>query len=104
MKINDEIIKKIEDIFGFCLYEWQKAYLEEKNGYSFNTGRATGKTFIYCLKLLISDGEEITRNDLMKWYVDERHGANYPKWFANYCMEINQKLIDNGIKTRLKIK
>lgn len=55
MLITDEVIKKVENIFGFALYDWQVGYLKGK-GSICRGQRANGKTFAYCLKLLLSDG------------------------------------------------
>lgn len=97
MKITDEVIEKIENIFGFSLYDWQKEYLK---GEIERRTIGNGKTFAYCLKLLLSDGAKINKRDVFR-YRDEDHGASYPKWFQRFCLEINQRLIENGFKTRI---
>lgn len=98
--ITGEMIPKIEHCFGFPLHDWQKDYLLGESGISRVGGRANGKTFIYCVKLLLSDGEPIHRKDLRKW-IDGTHGCFYTEWFTCYCLEINQTLVDAGFKTRL---
>lgn len=110
MKIADETIEKIESIFGFPLYDWQKEYLK---GSSFMPifGRCNGKTFAYCIKLLLSDGEMIQKSDEVKFgnkrklrkedifkYKDERC-SGYSEWFKRCCLEINQTLVENGFET-----
>ena len=97
--ITDETIVKIEQAFGFSLYEWQKEYLIGKITHRAG-GRCNGNTFAYCLKLLLIDGEPLLKKNIPMW-IDENHGANYRKWFANYCFEINDVLKNAGIKTRL---
>ncbi|AXH78333.1 MAG: hypothetical protein [Circular genetic element sp.] len=114
MKITDEAIEKIEAIFGFPLYDWQKEYLKDKEGIvpiGVSWGRGNGKTFAYCLKFLLSDGEMIHRSDGVKCgnkrkirkedifkYKDERC-SRYTEWFKRYCLEINRTLVENGFET-----
>ena len=98
MLITDEVIKKVENIFGFALYDWQVDYLKDK-GNICRGQRANGKTFVYCLKLLLSDGEKIQKEDIFR-YRDER-STRYSQWFVNYCLGINEKLVMNGIETRI---
>lgn len=71
MKIDYEVIKKIEQAFGFQLYDWQKDYLLGKRTCRIK-GRVNGKTFAYCIRLLLSDGNPIKQRDLFK-YRDEEH-------------------------------
>lgn len=99
MIINDEKIEKIEKAFGFALYDWQKSYLKGEANRKYGE-RGNGKTFAYCLRLLLSDGEQIRCEELRR-YADELHGPNYPKWFTRYCIDINKTLVNNGFKTRL---
>lgn len=98
MKITDEVIENIENIFGFSLYDWQKKYLQGEVE-AIPSGRYNGKTFAYCIKLLLSDGEKICKRDIFK-YKDGKHG-NYARWFKGFCLEINEKLIENGFETRI---
>lgn len=99
MLITDEVIKKVENIFGFALYDWQVDYLKGKGGIC-RGQRANGKTFAYCLKLLLSDGEKIQKRDVFR-YRDDTSGTRYSQWFVNYCLGINEKLVMNGIETRI---
>lgn len=99
MKITDETIQKIEEIFGFSLYGWQKEYLKGERT-SRTSKRQNGNTFVYCLKFLLSDEEKIKKREVCKYW-DGIHGINYPRWFQGYCLEINQKLIENGFETRI---
>lgn len=97
--ITQEMIPKIESVFGFHLYDWQKDYLLGKRHHRAG-GRHNGNTFVYCVKLLLSDGDPISVKDLWK-YMDELHGSSYARWFTGYCMEINEKLVSAGFKTRI---
>jgi len=93
-------IQKIEEAFGFPLYEWQKDYLLS-NHFKFPYGqRCNGKTFIYCLKLLLSDGDPIKKRDLFK-YRDKNHGTHYDSWFAGYIWDINKILVAAGFEMRI---
>ena len=99
--INLLDIRKIEKAFGFTLYDWQKNYLLG-NHYKFPIcGRSNGRTFAYCLKLLLTDGETIKKRDLFK-YRDERHGTHYDSWFAGYITDINKTLVAAGFETRVE--
>ncbi|WP_124066233.1 hypothetical protein [Clostridium sp. E02] len=101
MKVIDLLdIQKIENAFGFSLYDWQKDYLLGKRNIRMG-GRNNGNTLAYCLKLLLSDGESIKRRDLYK-YRDERHGTHYDSWFAHYLWDINKILVAAGFETRLE--
>ncbi|WP_312432790.1 hypothetical protein [Lacrimispora sp.] len=98
--INLLDIRKIEKAFGFPLYDWKKDYLLG-NHYKFPHGqRCIGRTFAYCLKLLLTDGGSIKRMDLFK-YRDERHGTHYNSWFAWYIWDINNTLVAAGFETRV---
>ena len=99
-KIDLLDIRKIEKAFGFSLYDWQKDYLLE-NHYKFPYGRrCSGRTFAYCLKLLLSDGEPIKHRDLFK-YKDENHGTHYDSWFVRYIRDINKTLVAARFETRI---
>lgn len=100
--IEPEMIPKIESVFGFSLYDWQKDYLLGKIKHRVG-GRHNGNTFAYCVKLLLSDGDPISVKDLWK-YIDEVHGSGYYRWFTDYCLEINEKLIAAGFKTRVDVR
>lgn len=97
--ITEDLIPKIEEAFGFQLYDWQKDYLLGKSVQRAG-GRKEGNTFAYCLKFLLIDGEPIKKREIFR-YRDEEHGPQYYIWFSNYCLEINNVLSENGIKTRI---
>ena len=100
--ITEEMLPKIEKAFDFSLYVWQKDYLLGKRQ-GRTLVRRNGNTFAYILRLLLSDGEPIKIKELTK-YVDEYHGARYFMCFCEYCMEINDILLQNGFKTRLVLE
>lgn len=110
--ITQEMIPKIEKAFGFSLYDWQKDYLLEKDSdipWEQLIKRGNGKTFAYCVKLLLSDGEPINKRELFK-YIDDCteylisriHNSSHYNWFANYCLDINNILVKAGFKTRIE--
>ena len=71
MKITDETIQKIEEIFGFSLYGWQKEYLKGERT-SRMGGRRNGNTFVYCLSLLLSDREKIKKREVHEYREDRK--------------------------------
>lgn len=84
--ITPEMIQKIESVFGFPLYDWQKDYLLGKMQ-RVSGGRHNGNTFAYCVKFLLSDRKPINVKDLHK-YTDETRGNAYNRWFTGYLLEI----------------
>lgn len=98
--ITAEMIPQIEKAFGFELYDWQRDYFLD-NPHNKPTDRRSGRTWSYCVKLLLCREKPIQlrrRSDLFQ-FVDSYHGDRYLTWFADYLLEINQILIDNGFKT-----
>lgn len=105
--ISEELIPKIENAFGFPLYEWQKEYLIG-NPFEKPKDRGSGRTFAYILNLLLSDEKPIKVRGIRPpyetelWHMnDESHGLSYKVWFFNECMRMNRILAENGIKTRI---
>lgn len=84
--IIEEMIPRIEQAFGFPLYDWQKDYLLGKTETVIG-GRRNGNTFAYIVKLLLSDGEPIKRMGLFK--------------YRDYALEINDILMKAGFETRV---
>lgn len=99
IQITDTTIHEVEEIFGFALYDWQKNYLLGKTNYR-SSARCNGNTFIYCVRLLLSDGYDISKKNIYK-FEDEYHGTQYYRWFTRYIIEIDNELKRNGFKTRL---
>lgn len=100
MKITDEVIEKIESIFGFSLYDWQKKYLKGLI-VSAPSGRKNGRTFAYCIRFLLSDGEKIHKREVFKYGDGILQTGRYASWFQGFCLEINEKLVENGFETRI---
>lgn len=102
--MTQQMLFKIEDIFGFELYDWQKAYLTGLRS-TVTSHRCKGNTFAYCLRLLLCNTEDIVvtrKQDLMKYSDRILDGPMYQQWFINYLLDINKTLIDSGIETCLK--
>jgi len=103
-EITDKIIAKLERVFGFYLFDWQKAYLKGDDSAFPSGGRRNGKTFTYCVRLLLEDRPSIdlsSYKDVSK-LVDEYHGNRYPDWFRGYLREINNQLLAGGFDTNGK--
>lgn len=100
--IDSDLIPKIEKAFGFELYDWQKEYLLECGTIPkfIRGGRYNGKTFVYCLRLLLCNTDKIKPRDLFMW-ADYSSSTRYKMWFKEYCLKVNQVLVENGIETRL---
>lgn len=104
--IIEEMIPRIEQVFGFPLHDWQKDYLLGNPCKIPYGQRWNGKTFIYCVKILLSDGKPIPCNKLeFAKFADVPLRVSYSKyimWFADYMNEINGKLVEAGFETRVK--
>lgn len=105
--ITWKMIPEIEKAFGFSLYDWQKDYLLSDGldniPWEVEIGRSNGRTFAYCVKLLLSDGEPINpKLSELERYTDEFHGIYYRLWFARYLLEINDTLKKAGFETRIR--
>lgn len=102
MKITDKTIEILEGIFQLKFYEWQKSYLKDESNFIPLRDRS-GKTFVYCIKLLLSDGPSISKQDIIK-FVDygSDNGTKSRIWFKQYCLQINHTLVTNGFQTRIE--
>lgn len=103
--ITEEMIPRIEQVFGFPLHDWQKDYLLGNPCKIPYEQRWNGKTFICCVMILLSDGKPIPRNRLeFAKFADFPTlglGTRYDLWFADYMREINDKLVEAGFETRV---
>lgn len=103
MQITEKVLDKIGETFGITLYPWQKDYISGKTEQRAG-GRCNGKTFAYCVKLLLSDGEKIRWSDVVSGkHIDEHHEGKYKRWFADFMREVNEQLVSAGFETRLEI-
>lgn len=111
--MSEELLSLIEKVFNIKFYEWQKKYLlNEPMLLDMRiTGRTTGKTFVFIIKLLFESDELLdlrSRNETLihsDWWCCENRmeralGSHYIRWYKNYLKEIYEKLNTAGIKTR----
>ncbi|GEM_PF-1807441 len=103
--ITDEIIGKLEHVFGFPLHDWQKQYLKGDN-IPFPSGRGGGKTFAYCIRLLLGEHTPIDLHAVCEIdkLVDENHGLHYNRFFRDYIRDLNKQLIEAGFRTNAQEK
>lgn len=104
--INDDIINKIERTFGFPLYDWQKRYLKGEDNAIPNGDRRNGKTFAYCIRLLLGNHEpfDLHKPCEVDKLVDENHGPYYTSYFRSYLRNLNDQLLSAGFNTNAEKK
>lgn len=105
--ITDNVIKKLEQVFGFTLYAWQKQYLKGDDTAMPCGGRGNGKTFAHCVRLLLEDPCNRPAFDLSSLseinnLVDANHGYPYKRFVIGCLRDINQQLIEAGFRTNAK--
>lgn len=103
-KTFDDVITRLEKVFGFPFQDWQKEYLKGHSNYMPHTQRCCGKTFTYCLKLLLGDRfyqKPINLSDIkqVRTIIDELRGPCYEHFFLGYLRDLNRTLIRAGFKT-----
>lgn len=111
-KLDERLLQRIEKVLKIQFREWQAKYMLDipmvlDMGI---TGRRTGKTLVYVIKLLFLEDKPIRAYDISEvskysdWYassIDLRHRDNfYTNWFKNYVFEIYSALTRDGIKPR----
>lgn len=73
---RDKIVKTINEELHIELHDWQIAFIFNESD-NVVSGRATGKTIAYMLRMLLSKGEPIHQykvricNDYDQWYARE---------------------------------
>ena len=100
-KIDDELIQKIEKAFRFSLYDWQKAYLKDESDF-ISSGRRNGKTFIACLRTLLTGDKKIKKSDLNKFPDGFIIRKRNTEQFCSELVRIDKVLKENGIETILE--
>lgn len=65
LEITEQIIPHIEKAIGFNLYDHQVDYLLDKG--RLQSGRRTGKTAAYCIKLTLSNGKPLDMKRLSEF-------------------------------------
>ena len=87
--------KRIEMVFGFELYDWQKKYLKGELN-SFPNGRRNGKTFVTILKGLLLDEETFTVPELKRSCT-----TNERRSYVHDLLDIDNKLCTASFTTNL---
>jgi hypothetical protein len=110
--IDMELIDKVQKALNLKLYDWQIDYILEKPRVLDMriTGRRTGKTLAYIIKLLFTDSKPIRAYDFKEiedysdWYCitnrADRKEPHYTHWFRRYLKDIYTELKINGLKPR----
>lgn len=86
-KIDEELIQEIEKVFGFPLYDWQKAFLKDEIDFISN-GRKNGKTFIVCLKILLTNDEKMKKvrfKQIFRWIQNQKKGVRSSSVRSSYA-------------------
>lgn len=111
-KLNLELLNKVENALDIKFFDWQVDYiLEVPRVLDMRiTGRGTGKTLVYIIKLLFSEDKPIRAYDISEmgersdWYCVtdriDRKESNYTQWFRKYLMDIYAELEEKGINPR----
>lgn len=113
-KLDERLLGRIEQILNIKFQEWQVNYILDKPMVldMAITGRRSGKTLAYIVKLLFKDDKPIRIYDLTEvaaysdwWSVSPRVEENskndhYTKWFRDRLLEIYGELTMAGIITR----
>lgn len=94
--MTESDITKIEEVFGFKLFEWQKDYLLGKT-IRITGGRKVGRMFIISVKMLLDPHHE-------KFKIDDIQLAIKPKvnaYLIKDLKHVNDRLIAGGFSTNL---
>jgi hypothetical protein len=104
-KLDKDLLERVGRALNIKLYEWQVNYiLDIPMVLDMRiTGRGTGKTLAYIIKLLFSNETPIEAYDMkLMWILcDDCHcGLYYAKWFCGYLLDVHKCLTSAGIKPR----
>jgi hypothetical protein len=111
-RLDLELLNKIENTLNIKLHDWQKDYiLDVPRVLDMRiTGRRTGKTLAYTIKLLFLSNKPIRAYDTREvgeysdWYcvTNDPNGKepHYTQWFSRYLKDIYTEMVDNGITPR----
>lgn len=88
-------IEKLESVFGFKFHDWQKRYLKGDDTAIYARERGSGKTFIYCLRVLLEERHAFRLADFRS--IRGKRGNQ----LLDSLQAINAKLINAGFKTNL---
>lgn len=91
-------IKGIEDALGIKLLPEVIEYIQNGN-HSFSSGRRTGKTTAYMIRMALRDDCSLNIKDLIRGcHNDEWRDPYYTDWFFREFMTIREQLRVNGFK------
>lgn len=111
-KLDSRLLNRIEQVLNIRFHDWQVDYmLGIPRVLNMRiTGRVTGKTLVYIIKLLFSDDKPLNAYEIKKvenysdWYsVTNRPNEkkpHYTQWFRRYLKDIYDKLKEKGIQPR----
>ena len=110
-KLDEQLLPVIEQALGFKFEEWQKNYmLDIPMVLDMRiTGRRTGKTLVYIIKLLFADDEPLRNYDIIKysddWSTNDRYKSvlresTYNRFFREELIHIYDLLIAGGLSPR----
>ena len=111
-KLNSELIEKIEKALDIKFYDWQKDYLLDIPRVldMRMTGRCTGKTLAYIIKLLFTKDEPLRAYEFKEmeecsdWYCVtnrvDRKETHYTQWFRRFLIDIYTELREKGLHPR----
>lgn len=97
--IEDKTLDSIERALGRALYDWQRDYLQGKR-HKFPTDRGSGKTYVHCIKLALSEGSPIPLSKLYQ-YSDYGDGSlRYARQWVGTFLPVWKKLRRGGLDVR----
>lgn len=110
-KLDTNLIERIEVVLGFKFEEWQKNYMLDIPMLLDMriTGRRTGKTLVYIIKLLFADDEPLRNYDIVKyaddWHINDQYKSagqvtHYTRHFREQLIQIYDSLIRAKLSPR----
>lgn len=104
MTLHEKAIDNLEKALGIKLYEEQKQYILFNKGMDFNK-RQNGKTYAYCIKLALSDGDPLNMlkpEDFCDFdYGEQSNRIPYARGiFRHMFMDIHSKLKEASFYVR----
>lgn len=110
--MNDKLLRKVEKALDIKFFDWQKDYILDIPRLldMRMTGRRTGKTLVYIVKLLFAEDKPLNAFDIKEvsrysdWFCIsdriDRKDTTYTQWFRRFLMDIYNTLTDKGLKPR----
>lgn len=101
--MDDQVLIDIEGVLGFELYDWQKDYILGKR-YDGYTGRRSGRTTAYMIRLMLSEGPPINlyiTKELLS-ILDGSYGPSYHVWFRREFRNLYRKFYNSPLRPMLR--